>query len=199
VTRRDGLFHQMALMTKSVCEPERLALLSLSDSGGYACLVAVQAWCSCDSEKAQSILLGLYLKGFLIEGSDEKLFQPQMILARANARTLPIEIKYKIQSGNISRVRRQAIYERDGNLCVYCDENNHRLLTLDHVIPKCAGGLTTDENLVTCCKACNQDKADTTLSDFMEARAASRDNVVQEYGIMAVEISENTLEFRHPD
>lgn len=58
--------------------------------------------------------------------------------------------------------KRERIYERDNFQCVYCGENDVALLTLDHVAPISKGGDHHDDNLVTACRACNNDKADLT-------------------------------------
>jgi 5-methylcytosine-specific restriction endonuclease McrA len=55
------------------------------------------------------------------------------------------------------------IYARDGYRCQYCaarcsiDE-----LTYDHVTPRSRGGRTTWDNIVSCCYACNAEKANRT-------------------------------------
>jgi 5-methylcytosine-specific restriction endonuclease McrA len=52
---------------------------------------------------------------------------------------------------------------RDGNSCQYCRKVLPMgSLTLDHVIPKSRGGRSTGENLVACCRACNNRKGDRT-------------------------------------
>lgn len=58
---------------------------------------------------------------------------------------------------------RENIFIRDGFTCQYCGQRfEHGELTLDHVMPKSRGGATSWENIVTCCKHCNQTKADRT-------------------------------------
>lgn len=58
---------------------------------------------------------------------------------------------------------RENIYARDEHICQYCGrEFPAKELTLDHVYPKSRGGDTDWENIVTCCKHCNQKKADRT-------------------------------------
>ncbi|MBD3305666.1 HNH endonuclease [candidate division KSB3 bacterium] len=58
---------------------------------------------------------------------------------------------------------RQNIYARDQGLCQYCGKNlHHREITYDHVIPKSQGGITSWENVVTCCIACNRKKGGRT-------------------------------------
>lgn len=50
----------------------------------------------------------------------------------------------------------QAIYERDGNCCVYCGRAEDP--TIDHVEPLAKGGAHHRDNLVVACKKCNSEK-----------------------------------------
>ena len=53
--------------------------------------------------------------------------------------------------------------------CCYCDrgydENNPK--SFDHIIPKCNGGATTDNNIGICCLQCNRSKGGMSLSDWL--------------------------------
>ena len=54
---------------------------------------------------------------------------------------------------------RKNILLRDHNTCQYCGKVfNPSELTLDHVIPKSRGGSSNWDNLVACCKKCNNRK-----------------------------------------
>ena len=54
---------------------------------------------------------------------------------------------------------RKNILLRDRNSCQYCGEILASSdLTLDHVVPRSRGGLSTWENLVACCHSCNRRK-----------------------------------------
>src|SRR5437660_1774768 len=54
---------------------------------------------------------------------------------------------------------RKNILLRDRNTCQYCGEVlSSGDLTLDHVVPRSRGGLSTWENLVACCHLCNRRK-----------------------------------------
>jgi 5-methylcytosine-specific restriction endonuclease McrA len=56
------------------------------------------------------------------------------------------------------------IYMRDAWTCQYCTKKKAtRDLTFDHVIPRAHGGKTTWTNVVTACRKCNSNKADSTL------------------------------------
>jgi 5-methylcytosine-specific restriction endonuclease McrA len=55
---------------------------------------------------------------------------------------------------------RKNILLRDRSTCQYCgDITPSGELTLDHVIPRSRGGLSTWENLVACCHRCNRHKS----------------------------------------
>lgn len=58
------------------------------------------------------------------------------------------------------RLSRHSILARDNYTCQYCGTT--RDLTLDHVVPRWAGGPHTWENLVACCRKCNLKKGDKT-------------------------------------
>lgn len=79
--------------------------------------------------------------------------------------------------------KRKQIYDRDQWRCQYCGEKVHENnVTLDHFIPKCAGGTNQKENLRTACLLCNSIKSGKTfeeaapllLSRVKEIRANSK-------------------------
>jgi 5-methylcytosine-specific restriction endonuclease McrA len=56
---------------------------------------------------------------------------------------------------------RRNLYRRDHNTCQYClVRPGTAELTVDHVLPRSRGGLSTWENCVLACVACNRHKAD---------------------------------------
>ena len=61
---------------------------------------------------------------------------------------------------------RENVFKRDGHECVYCGNENRKILTLDHVVPQSKGGPNTWSNLVTACKPCNNEKSDLTLKEY---------------------------------
>jgi 5-methylcytosine-specific restriction endonuclease McrA len=58
------------------------------------------------------------------------------------------------------RLSRHSILARDNYTCQYCYSKKD--LTLDHVVPRWAGGPHTWDNLVACCRRCNLKKGDKT-------------------------------------
>jgi len=64
------------------------------------------------------------------------------------------------------KLTRGNIFARDGWKCVYCGKKfpEHQLTT-DHIVPRCRGGKSTWENLVSCCQKCNGKKADKSLKE----------------------------------
>lgn len=59
------------------------------------------------------------------------------------------------------RLSRHSVLARDNYTCQYCGVRG-RELTIDHVIPRWAGGPHTWDNLVACCRKCNLKKGDKT-------------------------------------
>ena len=54
------------------------------------------------------------------------------------------------------RLNRRNVLARDGNRCQYCARHfPSHLLSIDHVVPRSRGGVTSWENLVCACLACN--------------------------------------------
>jgi 5-methylcytosine-specific restriction endonuclease McrA len=66
---------------------------------------------------------------------------------------------------------RKNILLRDRNSCQYCNVVlTASELTLDHVIPRSRGGLSTWENLVACCHNCNRRKGNSMLHELTEMK-----------------------------
>ncbi len=66
---------------------------------------------------------------------------------------------------------RKNILLRDRNTCQYCGcILTTGDLTLDHVLPRSRGGLSTWENLVACCHDCNRRKGNQLLHELADMR-----------------------------
>lgn len=71
------------------------------------------------------------------------------------------------------------------NLCFYCHELIPRKLrSLDHLIPHSRGGGVSQDNIVLCCRFCNNAKADMTLAEFVDfcANYGGISQVKENYG-----------------
>jgi 5-methylcytosine-specific restriction endonuclease McrA len=61
------------------------------------------------------------------------------------------------------RFNRRNVFARDGNQCQYCGHHFPTSeLSLDHVVPRSRGGITSWENIVCACVACNVRKGGRT-------------------------------------
>ena len=66
------------------------------------------------------------------------------------------------------------VMTRDGYCCVYCGERSSAIceaskesvLTIDHIVPASRGGKPVVDNLVCCCKLCNNEKNDRTPEEW---------------------------------
>jgi 5-methylcytosine-specific restriction endonuclease McrA len=66
------------------------------------------------------------------------------------------------------------IYERENYTCAYCGvessaerENTKKArLSVDHIIPRSMGGATSADNLVCCCRLCNNEKNNRTPEEW---------------------------------
>ncbi|MBT9331097.1 HNH endonuclease [Acidipila sp. 4G-K13] len=66
---------------------------------------------------------------------------------------------------------RKNILLRDRNTCQYCAVVLPSCeLTLDHVVPRSRGGLSTWENLVACCHNCNRRKGNLLLHELRDMK-----------------------------
>src|SRR6201984_1699742 len=66
---------------------------------------------------------------------------------------------------------RKNILLRDRNSCQYCSVVlTAGELTLDHVVPRSRGGLSTWENLVACCHNCNRRKGNQLLHELTDMK-----------------------------
>lgn len=56
--------------------------------------------------------------------------------------------------------KRAVLLNRQGGKCKYCGQGlSKKTATLDHIVPKCAGGTLAYHNLAVACRTCNEKKA----------------------------------------
>jgi 5-methylcytosine-specific restriction endonuclease McrA len=81
----------------------------------------------------------------------------------------------------IRKDARLAIYIRDGFACAYCGRSLKDAapadITLDHLLPRSAGGSNDATNLVTACRSCNSSRQDKPWVDY--ATGGARDRIEQ--------------------
>lgn len=72
--------------------------------------------------------------------------------------------------GSISKKTRFDVFKRDSFKCSYCGRMPPAVvLEVDHIIPKCKGGVDDKDNLVTACFDCNRGKSGTTLENIPDS------------------------------
>lgn len=80
-----------------------------------------------------------------------------LIRSERSAFAAPLVIRLlhyvRIPRADSRRLSRRAILARDGFRCQYCGNTRH--LTIDHVIPRSRGGVSSWDNVVTSCAPCN--------------------------------------------
>ena len=69
-----------------------------------------------------------------------------------------VSLKSYVKPSRFPAFTRFNVFLRDRFTCQYCGERED--LTFDHVIPRSKGGVTSWENVVAACSACNLRKAD---------------------------------------
>lgn len=75
--------------------------------------------------------------------------------------------KSRLGRGKIPKSLKEEVLKRDNYTCLFCNrEFDKSELTLDHLIPLSKGGLDEMINYVSCCRECNNRKADTSLHEF---------------------------------
>jgi 5-methylcytosine-specific restriction endonuclease McrA len=78
--------------------------------------------------------------------------------------------------------KRLALYIRDRFQCVYCGADlryaDPAHITLDHLLPRSAGGGNDATNLVTACRPCNSSRQDRPWLDY--ATGGARDRIEQQ-------------------
>ena len=66
------------------------------------------------------------------------------------------------------------VLRRDGYTCSYCGVTDHDRMTVDHVIPKSAGGPDEPSNMTAACMPCNLRKSSVGTEAFFRERPPAR-------------------------
>lgn len=74
--------------------------------------------------------------------------------------------------------KRLALYMRDSFQCAYCGRDlrlaSPEEVTLDHLVPRVAGGKNDSQNLVTACGQCNSSRGAKPWTDYATGGARDR-------------------------
>lgn len=94
------------------------------------------------------------LKGGVNQGGMQSILEiPSVLATKGHAKA----------SRDVPPLTNKMLFRRDGHVCLYCGRSFKSVeLTRDHIIPQSRGGLSTWQNLVACCKPCNNAKRDRT-------------------------------------
>lgn len=122
-------------------------------------------------------------KAFALEHSEQilrsemlRLACPTVIVLSQYAQTLPSKLaRKKIHAELCSRSQ---ILNRDAHSCQYCGSP---ATTVDHIVPKCRGGISTWTNQVASCSSCNAKKGSRELAlTSMKLRRTPREPSMQD-------------------
>jgi 5-methylcytosine-specific restriction endonuclease McrA len=113
----------------------------------------------------KAIVLLLQEKAELVEAAEQRLRAQHIALA------MPLVIRL-VRYVAVKRGRRRlpcsrrGILIRDRDTCQYCGAlPGRKHLTIDHVLPRSRGGVTSWENCVAACEACNHRKGGRTPAE----------------------------------
>ena len=121
----------------------------------------------------KAIMLLLQEKAELVEAAEQRLRAQHLAFA------IPLVIRL-VRYVSIKRGRRpvscsrRGILLRDRDTCQYCGAMpGRKYLTIDHILPRSRGGVTSWENCVAACEACNHKKGGRTPAEAkMSLRSA---------------------------
>lgn len=109
--------------------------------------------------EGESVAVVKYYEDFVVHSATETHKVPSVII---------VTKKYvAVKNKNARKFNKNLIYLRDANICQYCGNTTKSAnLSVDHVIPKSKGGLTSWDNLVACCLPCNGKKGNKTCHEI---------------------------------
>lgn len=112
-----------------------------------------RALCLILAEKAE--LVAEY-SGKVVRSVSKSFPQPSVVRLKTYVRGIG-----RLRS--LSRYNRSNLLLRDRFTCQYCGfKGNAKTVNIDHVLPRCRGGVNSWENTVAACHACNSKKGDLT-------------------------------------
>ena len=103
----------------------------------------------------RAVVLLLKEKAELIERAERELHSENTTLARPMVIRLVSYVRIP-RDTHRRKITRRAVFARDDWTCQYCGSRSQ--LTVDHVVPRSKGGLSTWDNIVASCAPCNRRK-----------------------------------------
>jgi 5-methylcytosine-specific restriction endonuclease McrA len=94
----------------------------------------------------------------ILESHERELHSESLTIPRPAVIRLTTYVRIP-RDAHSRKITRRAIFARDRWTCQYCG-SPRASLTVDHVIPRSKGGMSSWDNIVTCCAPCNRRKAD---------------------------------------
>lgn len=107
--------------------------------------------------------------------------------------------RYYAQPSTTPAFSRKGVFVRDGFTCAYCEERfDYRDLTLDHVIPRSRGGVTSWTNTVSACAHCNRKKGSFSVDELPQLgmRLLRKPKAPTHYELQKK--ARSSLQVRHP-
>jgi 5-methylcytosine-specific restriction endonuclease McrA len=105
----------------------------------------------------RAVVLLLKDKAELVERAERELHSERTTIARPVVIRLITYVRVP-RDTHRRKITRRAVFARDNWTCQYC--GSHAQLTVDHVVPRSKGGLSTWDNIVASCAPCNRRKGD---------------------------------------
>jgi len=103
----------------------------------------------------RAVVLLLKEKAEVIEHADWELHSATTSLARPVVIRLVSYVRVP-RDTHRRKITRRAVFARDRWTCQYCGSRSN--LTVDHVVPRSKGGVSSWENIVASCAPCNRRK-----------------------------------------
>jgi 5-methylcytosine-specific restriction endonuclease McrA len=103
----------------------------------------------------RAIVLLLKEKAEVIEHGEWQLHSATQTIARPMVIRLVSYVRIPRETHR-RKITRRAVFARDNWTCQYCGSRAN--LTVDHVVPRSKGGLSSWENIVASCAPCNRRK-----------------------------------------
>jgi 5-methylcytosine-specific restriction endonuclease McrA len=105
----------------------------------------------------RAVVLLLKEKAEMVERAEWELHSATQSIARPVVIRLVTYVRVPRDTRR-RKITRRAVFARDDWTCQYCGSRAN--LTVDHVIPRSKGGLSSWENIVASCAPCNRRKGD---------------------------------------